>query len=446
MLTSASGAESEICKMRRWIGLFILCIVAFIGFTSQALLSILVQPIKADLGITDTQFGLITGLVISTVGALAAFPIGMMADRYGRLRILAISILTWSAATVVMGLAQNTAMFTVGAMAINLGDAALLPLLYAMIPQIFGERERHFANTILVTVLMLGAYAVYWLGGVLLHSLDGGVLAGLAAWRAVCLVVALVGALVTLGLVIVPRGEPNDAPRLSTESMKDEPFIAFLRREGTTVLWLYLGMSFFYIAWTTFSFWYPAILERSFGLNSADANSAIGQPLILAAAAGLLLAMFILKIFVPRWGDGAPVHINILGCTLGFVPVLAMPFAASMTLYLICLSLFTAAMTICMSVAPSLLQGCAPARFRSRTIALFPIVVLGTRIIFPAIVGYLSDQYPNSPRALLNINVGMMLVCIPISIAIFVKILPRYTDLAGRVKAEDAHTRASAAA
>ena len=78
----------------RWGSLLILCAIAAVGAASYSILSILVEPIEADLSLTDGEIGLITGLMIAIVGALAAFPIGAAADRFGRSPVLACCILT----------------------------------------------------------------------------------------------------------------------------------------------------------------------------------------------------------------------------------------------------------------------------------------------------------------------------------------------------------------
>jgi MFS family permease len=442
------ACQIRIAELMRWIAFAVLCLVAIIGATSQALLSILIEPIKADLGISDTTIGLISGLAISVVGALAAFPIGAAADRYGRRRVLAASILTWSAATVLMGLANTTPGFTLGAVGINLGDAALLPLLYAMVPQIFTDRRsRDIANVWLVAVLMVGGYAVYALGGVLLHALEAGFLADLAPWRGLCLLVAFAGAVITLGLLLVPRGSQLTASavkpgellpgELLPGKLLDESFLVFLRREGGTIVLLFFALSFFYIAWLTCTFWIPSILQRAFGLSTAAANVWMGTPLMAASVAGLLLAGFLQRRLRDHWGDSAPIQMTLLGCVAGFIPVLALPFAATPYQFMLAYGLFTVAMTLCMSIAPAMLQACAPNRFRSRTIALFPIVVLWARIVMPWLVGSLSDKAGDAPRALLYINVGLLIVSLPVSVFMLKRLKPRYVALVVRVKAAD---------
>jgi MFS family permease len=286
----------------RWVSLLILCAIAAVGATSYSILSILVEPIKADLSLTDGEIGLITGLMIAVVGALAAFPIGAAADRFGRSLVLACCILTWSAATAVLAFASSKSVFALGVAGIILGEAALIPLLYAMIPAMFSDKQRPTANIVLVSVMVIGAYGVYAVLGTLLQTFEDWNTIPLAPWRGVCLVVALTGAAVTAALVMTPARKEN-APKVGAGDLRDQSFLTYLKREGPTLFLFYLAISLYFVAFTQgIMFWSPAILQRSYGLSAAEANIALGTPLIAASAAGLALAYWLQRKLASRWG------------------------------------------------------------------------------------------------------------------------------------------------
>ena len=279
---------------RAWIALLILCLVGLLGASSGALLSILVEPIKNSLTLSDTAIGLITGLAIAGVSAVAAFPIGTAADRFGRRWVLAMCMIAWSAGTALMGIAPTSAVLVGGVVGINLGDAALLPMLYAMVPALFTDRHRHIANSLLVATLVMGSYAVYGLTGLMLGVFERTAVAGLEPWRAVCHAVAGLGLLLAGLLVALPAVASHASGKIGTRGLTQADFAGFLRVEGRTILLTFIATSIYYSGFGLILFWAPAILERRFGLSTAAANVALGFPLAAASGVGLLLASAIL--------------------------------------------------------------------------------------------------------------------------------------------------------
>lgn len=424
----------------RWGSLLILCAIAAVGAASYSILSILVESIKADLSLTDGEIGLITGLMIAIVGALAAFPVGAAADRFGRSPVLACCILTWSAATAVLAFASSKSVFALGVAGIILGEAALIPLLYAMIPAMFSDKQRPTANIVLVSVMVIGAYGVYAVLGALLQTFEDWNAIPLAPWRGVCLVVALTGAAVTAALVMTPARKEN-APKVGAGDLRDQSFLTYLKREGPTLFLFYLAISLYFVAFTQgIMFWSPAILQRSYGLSAAEANIALGTPLIAASAVGLALAYWLQRKLGSRWGHAFGVRLVILACSVGIPIAALMPFAPTALAFVAAQSLLVVCMTLSMSVAPALLQDCAPDRYRSRVIALFPLVAVVVRIVIPWGIGGLSDAFSDLDKSLLYINVGSMLIALPASIWLLRSLEPRYLALAERVRREDGTT------
>jgi hypothetical protein len=184
-------------------------------------------------------------------------------------------------------------------------------------------------------------------------------------------------------------------------------------------------------------FWGPAILQRSFGLSVAEANIMLGTPLIAASAVGLLLSYLLQRMLLPLWGHATAIRIQILACLLGIPIVALMPFAPNAWLYVTAQAILVACMTLPASVAPTLLQDCAPDRYRSRVIALFSVAAVAIRLAFPWAIGSLSDVFRQEHNALLLINVGAMLVALPISAMLLLFLANRYTALVGRVRADD---------
>jgi MFS family permease len=114
-----------------------LCFVYVLNFLDRQLLSILAKPIQDELGISDGQIGLISGLYFAFFYCLLAIPVGWLADRSNRVRVLATACALWSAATAACGLASNYPQLAAARMAVGVGEAGGVPPSYAIISDYF---------------------------------------------------------------------------------------------------------------------------------------------------------------------------------------------------------------------------------------------------------------------------------------------------------------------
>jgi predicted MFS family arabinose efflux permease len=127
---------------RAWCALAILCFVYVLNFLDRQLLSILAKPIQDDLGVTDGQLGRISGLYFALFYCLLAIPVGWLADRTNRVRVLSFACALWSAATVACGLASNYAQLAAARMSVGVGEAGGVPPSYAIISDYFPSGTR----------------------------------------------------------------------------------------------------------------------------------------------------------------------------------------------------------------------------------------------------------------------------------------------------------------
>jgi predicted MFS family arabinose efflux permease len=146
-LTHATASSAR-PGARAWAALVILCFVYVLNFLDRQLLSILAKPIQDDLGVTDGQLGLISGLYFALFYCLLAIPVGWLADRTNRVRVLSLACALWSAATVACGLTSNYAQLAVARMSVGVGEAGGVPPSYAIISDYFPSGKRGTALAI----------------------------------------------------------------------------------------------------------------------------------------------------------------------------------------------------------------------------------------------------------------------------------------------------------
>ena len=116
-----------------WYGLSVVVLASIVGSVNKGLIALVAEPMKQNMGLSDAQLGLLTGLALTFVTALATYPVGAIADRFDRRWLLAGCILIWSAATVGFGFATSFTTLFLFAMGIAVGEAVLGPVTYSMI-------------------------------------------------------------------------------------------------------------------------------------------------------------------------------------------------------------------------------------------------------------------------------------------------------------------------
>ena len=120
-----------------WVVLAILCFVYVLNFLDRQLLSILAKPIQDELGVSDAQLGLIGGLYFAMFYCVLAIPVGWLADRTNRVRVLAFSCALWSAATAACGMASSYPQLALARLMVGVGEAGDVPPSYAIISDYF---------------------------------------------------------------------------------------------------------------------------------------------------------------------------------------------------------------------------------------------------------------------------------------------------------------------
>ncbi len=191
---------------RAWFVLGMLCFVYVLNFLDRQLLSILAKPIQDSLGVTDGQLGLIGGLYFALFYCTISIPVGWLADRTNRVRVLALACALWSVATMGCGLSATYGQLVVARMTVGVGEAGGVPPSYAIISDYFPPGRRGTA------------FGLFNLGppiGQALGVAFGAAIAAAYDWRLAFLIlggVGVVAALAVLRFVPEPRRGGLDRP------------------------------------------------------------------------------------------------------------------------------------------------------------------------------------------------------------------------------------------
>ena len=195
----------------RWYALGILVLVFTSSHVDRQIMGILLEPIKQDLGASDTQMGFLIGLTFALFYATLGMPIAMLADRANRRNIITAAITIWSGMTVVCGMAQSFFQLALARIGVGIGEAGSSPPSHSMISDMFPLSERGTA---------MGIYALGVNIGLLIAYLAGGWMSEHWGWRLTFIAVGVPGLLIAL-IVRFTVAEPERGASDTAQKVAD---------------------------------------------------------------------------------------------------------------------------------------------------------------------------------------------------------------------------------
>src|SRR5262245_45487175 len=312
--------------------LTVLVLVYVFNLVDRNLMSMQLDPIKRELGVSDSLMGLLVGPAFAVLYTVAGIPIARLADLHSRRLVLAIGLAAWSIATAASGLVRSYAQMALARIAVGVGEASSSPCAYSLISDVFPPQRRASAIAIYHSGASIGIFAGMALGGVLNDTLG---------WRNAFLVVGLPGALFALAVRFwLP--EPRRGAADAIEDSGEQPalfevlrYLLGLRsfRHVLVAAGLYSSTSYAMLTWS------PAFMQRLFDLSPGEFGIQLGVVIGIGGVLGALSVGFIADALArrdARWlvWIAACGGVGVLPCLIGF--------AASPTPKLALLALFPA--------------------------------------------------------------------------------------------------------
>jgi len=268
----------------RIVVLSILILAYTFNFLDRQILGILAGPIKQELGLTDSQLGLMGGLAFALFYTGLGIPIAWLADRWSRTWIMTGALALWSGFTALCGLAGGFWQLFLCRMGVGVGEAGGVAPAYSLISDYFPKEQRARALAAYSFGIPVGSALGILFGGLIAHAID---------WRAAFVAVGLAGvALAPLFRLIVkepPRGGMDAAPAVQAPVAKPSAGgLAVLLAKPT--FWLIsLGAAASSVCGYGVAFWLPSFFERSLGMNLVDRSLFLGSMTLVGGVAGVWL-------------------------------------------------------------------------------------------------------------------------------------------------------------
>ena len=255
-----------------WYCLSIICFAYLFGFMDRIIVGLLTPAIQGDLGLSDSQMGVIQGLAFAIFYTLFGIPLGLAADRTNRKWLLTAGATFWSLMTAAGGLARSFGGLFFARVGVGIGEATLNPCATSLIGDYFEPKTRPKAFGIYTMSTALGTGLTYVLGGVVIAFVGVGtggntfsmpLLGEIPAWQAVFIIVGL-GGLVPALLMALTMREPKrmDVAKGASAQASKADITAFLRLNRTTLLCHHFGVAFIIMAVYGWINWMPAFFVR----------------------------------------------------------------------------------------------------------------------------------------------------------------------------------------
>ncbi|GAN00323.1 permeases of the major facilitator superfamily [alpha proteobacterium U9-1i] len=434
--TQAAPANGDYpSALMGWATVAILFILYVLSLTDRYIIALLVQPMKADLGLSDFQLSLLQGPAFALLYSACAIPIGILLDRFGRKLVLYFSVTVWSIAAAMCGFAQGFAGIALARAVLGAGEAGFSTGAYSVIGDSFRPDRVSFAMSIFVMGGVMGAGFVFLLGGPLVAALhengavDLGAFGTLEPWRQAFILTGIPG--VFLAFLIFFFREKKRPPGQVVTLGYGEAF-SYVKKNWKFYFAVFVGISVVFAVTIGLQLWTPAFLIRIHGWEPARIGIVMGIAQILAATTLPLHGWIVDKLYGRgmktahfTWVMGS----TALGIIVGSLAYLVPDPMIAVALF----GLFMACGMAASSIGPALVQIATPAHLRGRVSAMFVVctglIAMG---LGPTTVGFITNYVLRD-----EMKVGWSLIislCVVLPIAIAVLSLGR-TKLQGMIEA-----------
>ncbi|MFT5329461.1 MAG: MFS family permease [Parasphingorhabdus sp.] len=373
--------------------------IAYIfSFIDRMLIGLLVEPIKKDLLLTDTQISLLQGLAFALFYTIAGIPIGRWIDRAPRMRVVAIGITIWSGMTALCATVTNFSQFFLARMGVGVGEAVLSPAAYSIISDSFPRNRLGLAMGVYGLGSAIGAGMAFMIGAVVIAAVANAetvtvpLLGVIKGWQVAFLVAGLPGLLIAFTFLLLPepvrritRGEEHLTGQVPMSA------VTHYLNDNKIFFWsIFLAVGMVNLSVLGSISWLPVMMVRSFGMELANAGWLSGSLLII----GGLLGMVGGGALMDRLGGGSPesrLKFCAWATVVGIFGAVAFPLLENTILMSIAFVLFFTAAAVAVGAAPSVIQQLAPNRMRATISAAYVFVIniigLGAGPTLTAVIG-----------------------------------------------------------
>jgi MFS family permease len=383
-------------RAQAYYALFVLSLALMVNFLDRGIINLLVEPIKRDLALTDTQMGVLIGTAFTIFYIIFGLPVAKLADTKNRKILMSLGVTAFALATTLTGRAANFWQLFLCRVGAGVGETTSGPCTYSLIADYFPREKLPHAIALLNFGFVAGNTLAPIIGAAAIQAVSGAssyvlpLLGEVRDWQLVLMIVGLPG-LVVAGLMLTIR-EPERRGGAADSGPFFEVF-PFLTRHWKIFMPLFFGLALRSVQMFGIGVWGAAFYGRTFGWSPQQVGYVSGLSILISMPLGLLLGSWLAERMMKRGTLDANIRITVWS-TAASVPFgLAMPLMPDPWLAAACSLVGAAFGGMAAPVENAAVQSVTPNRLRGQVtfVFLFIMNVIGMGL-GPVLVGALTDQ------------------------------------------------------
>lgn len=382
--TAVSGAT-----LYPWYVVIVLMLAQTFSFIDRMIMGLLVAPVRASFGISDTQFSLLAGMAFAVFYAIMGLPLARIADRKSRKNLIALGITVWSIMTALCGLAQGFWTLFLARVGVGVGEAALSPAAYSLITDYFSKAKLGRALSVYTVGVTLGSGLAYMIGSKVvayveqLGTVSFSFLGEIEGWQMTFFVVGIPGLIIAVLMLLTVREPERKGKAVIAGAAGDNhvsigEVIDFLLAHKRAMLSHVIGMSLYIMVVFSINVWGPTYLIRTFDYTPGEAGWTMGLAMMVGGTIGLLYGGSLADKWYAKGQLDAYTRVILLSamCLIPFIVVLG--FTENAAIGLLCLTIGIFFSAFQGGIAGGVIQLMTPNQMRGQAVALY---FLGTNLL-----------------------------------------------------------------
>ncbi len=395
---SESEEDNWPSAIEGWVVTLLLLVAFTFSFVDRQVLNLLVEPIRLDLQVSDTQISFLQGLAFAVTYILMSVPLGRMVDKYNRVGIMIGGVLVWSATTIACGLSRSYSQLLFARFGVGAGEAALTPAAWSVLADYFRPTKLALPISVYLMGPYLGAGIAMIAGAEVLdwsrevQEVSLPIVGVVAPWQATFIAVGLPGVLIA-GLLATIR-EPKRKGRQG--ALTDVPgwraVLRYMWQRKKVYAALHLGVPFIVVMLYGLQGWTPTILLRVYGWDLADAGRIYGTLALVTGSAGVLSGPVLSRYLLGRGVLDAPLRVAVLGASMATLSLATLPFQSSGEMALVSIGCASFFVTLPLALITTVMQEVTPNDMRGVVNGMYVVTtnVLGLAL-GPTLVAASTD-------------------------------------------------------
>ena len=428
-------------KRHSYSAVAVLTLAQVFAFIDRQIPSMLVEPIKQDFNLTDSQIALLGGAAFSIFYAVMALPIGYAVDRYQRTKVLGIGVFLWSLMTALAGLANSFGKLFGARIGVAVGEAVMAPTSVSLISDSFPENKQGTPMGIITSGVYIGIGITLLGGGFLIDYLTsiGGIniplIGYLKPWQATFMIVGLPGLVLAVAAFYLKEPKRLEEQAYINKNVDRQNVFLHLKEHKKTLVPMFGGLIFMALIFYSFSFWAPTMMIRAYNISLSQAGFILGLITIISSISGTIFAGSVVDYLRNKNYSDAPVRAALFAVLLALPPITILSFVNTEIGAWICIFLYLFFISSFAPLGLLAVSGVSASNVKGQLAAIHAFLMMAFGLsLGPQLTAFFTDFVFMDPNNLKWSISATGAIVLPISALLFKVSLSRYKDSSEKLK------------